>query len=236
MLSRYTVLIADDEVNMVEFISDYLTKEGYHVLSSGNGKELLEKVSSHKVDLILLDVMMPIMDGFEALKEIRLSKKIPVIMVTAKSDENDRIQGLKSGADDYIIKPFSPRELLARVEAQLRRNYQFNEEIEKNELSYGAIACKPSARKVYVKNELIQLTRKEYDLLFHFLHHPEQVFSREQLLDQVWGMNYTDGGHRTIDTHMKTLRYKMKQAGEYFQTVYGVGYVLEKVTHDDLES
>ncbi|MCE7791586.1 response regulator transcription factor [Salipaludibacillus sp. CUR1] len=226
---NFTILVADDEAEMAAFISEYIEKEGYRVVTAENGRELLDIINTHKIDLILLDVMMPVMNGFEALKEVRMTRKIPVIMVTAKSDENDRIQGLKSGADDYIIKPFSPRELLARVEAQLRRNYEFNEENDTGEITYGIIEVNPGARKVYVKNELISLTRKEYDLLIHFLNHPEQVFNREQLLDRVWGMNYTAGGHRTVDTHMKTLRFKMKQAGEYFQTVYGVGYVLEKV-------
>ncbi|WP_093048911.1 response regulator transcription factor [Salipaludibacillus aurantiacus] len=226
---NFTILVADDEAEMTAFISEYIEKEGYRVVTAENGRELLDIINTHKIDLILLDVMMPVMNGFEALKEMRMTRKIPVIMVTAKSDENDRIQGLKSGADDYIIKPFSPRELLARVEAQLRRNYEFNEENDTGEMTYGIIEVNPGARKVYVNNELISLTRKEYDLLIHFLNHPEQVFNREQLLDRVWGMNYTAGGHRTVDTHMKTLRFKMKQAGEYFQTVYGVGYVLEKV-------
>lgn len=232
----YTILIADDESEMVSFVSDYIQKEGYRVLSANNGQELIRKLETHKVDLILLDVMMPVMDGMEALKEIRLTKKIPVIMVTAKSDESDRIQGLKLGADDYIIKPFSPRELLARVEAQLRRNYQFNEAGNENEIKYGLIEVKPRARKVYVNNELICLTRKEYDLLVYFLKNTDHVFNREQLLDHIWGLNYTAGGHRTIDTHMKTLRYKMRGAGNYIKTVYGVGYVMEKGKQDEMDT
>ncbi|SES37127.1 response regulator transcription factor [Salisediminibacterium halotolerans] len=224
----FTILIADDEEEMLHFLADYITNEGYTVLTSANGKEMIDTVNREKIDLILLDIMMPVMDGMEALRELRSERKIPVIMITARADENDRVEGLKRGADDYIVKPFSPRELLARIEAQIRRNYRFQDEEQEKEVQIGSIQLKYDSRKVFVDEELIQLTRKEFDLLSFFMAHPEQVFNREQLLDQVWGMNYTSGGHRTVDTHMKTLRHKLKKGGEHFKTVYGVGYVLEK--------
>ncbi|AOM82396.1 response regulator transcription factor [Salisediminibacterium beveridgei] len=224
---KYTILIADDEIDMVNFLSEYIAEEGYHAVQAFNGKEMLEVVNNRKVDLVLLDVMMPEMDGMEALKELRTRRNIPVIMVTAKSDENDRIEGLKSGADDYIVKPFSPKELVARIEAQLRRSYGFKEEEESEELQFQDIKVNLGSRKVFTDGKPVSLTRKEFDLLVHFMTHPDQVFNREQLLDHVWGVNYTAGGHRTVDTHMKTMRYKMGQSGDYFRTVYGVGYVLE---------
>lgn len=225
---KYTILIADDEIDMVNFLSEYISEEGYHAVQAFDGKEMLEVVNNRKVDLVLLDVMMPKMDGMEALKELRTRRNIPVIMVTAKSDENDRIEGLKSGADDYIVKPFSPKELVARIEAQLRRSYGFKDEEESEELQFQDIKVNLGSRKVFSDGNHITLTRKEFDLLVHFMNHPDQVFNREQLLDHVWGVNYTAGGHRTVDTHMKTMRYKMGKSGDYFRTVYGVGYVLEQ--------
>lgn len=224
---QYTILIADDEQEMVDFLADYIESEGYKALKASNGQEMLTLVGQRKIDLVLLDVMMPEMDGIEALRELRSTRRIPVIMVTAKSDENDRVEGLRSGADDYIVKPFSPKELLARVEAQIRRNYGYNDEEEAEELDYKSIKVNLGSRKVFVDGETVSLTRKEFDLLVHFMKHPEQVFNREQLLDHVWGVNYTTGGHRTVDTHMKTMRFKLGSGGDYFRTVYGVGYVLE---------
>lgn len=224
---QYTILIADDEQEMVDFLSDYIEDEGYKAVQAANGQEMLDIVNDRKIDLVLLDVMMPEMDGMEALRELRTSRRIPVIMVTAKSDENDRVEGLRSGADDYIVKPFSPKELLARIEAQIRRNYGYKDDESTEELQYKSIKVNLNSRKVFVDGEAVSLTRKEFDLLVHFMKHPEQVFNREQLLDHVWGVNYTTGGHRTVDTHMKTMRFKMGNGGDYFRTVYGVGYVLE---------
>ncbi len=226
MKNNFRILVADDEQEMLELVSSYLLREGYTVIQAEDGLQVMEIIEKGKVDLILLDVLMPNLDGFLTCQSIRATMNIPIIMLTAKSDERDRIYGMKIGADDYIVKPFSPKELLVRIEAILRRTYGFNAN-ESSFLEIGALTINLKARKVLLHNKMIDLTRKEYDLLLFFVKHKNQVFDREQLLDQVWGMEYNRGTLRTVDTHIKTLRYKLEDYGKNVKTVYGVGYCFE---------
>lgn len=225
-MNEFTILIADDEEEMLDLVSFYLEREGYRVITAQNGMEVLQTMKDEKVDLVLLDILMPNLDGFTTCKKIREISKVPIIMLTAKSDERDRIHGIKIGADDYIVKPFSPKELIIRVEAMLRRTYNFQSDKNSN-ITFKSLIINKPARKVTIDNEEIELTRKEYDLLLFFIEHKNHVFNREQLLDKVWGMDYQKGSVRTVDTHIKTLRYKLKKYGSYIKTIYGVGYSFE---------
>lgn len=226
MEKSFQILVADDETEILELVSSYLLKEGYTVIPAEDGLEVLKILKNQKVDLILLDVLMPNLDGFTTCEKIRSLSNIPIVMLTAKSDERDRIHGMKIGADDYIIKPFSPKELLVRVESILRRTYDFNNNTS-SFLKIGELSINVKGRKVVLQEQILELTRKEYDLLLFLVKHQNQVFNREQLLDQVWGMEYNRGTLRTVDTHIKTLRFKLQEYGEMVKTVYGVGYCFE---------
>ncbi len=226
MNNRFHILIVDDEIEMLDLISSYLSKEQFIVSTALDGFELLKKIEKHAIDLVVLDVMMPEMDGFTVLQTIRNYSSIPVIMLTARGEESDKVHGLKIGADDYIVKPFSPKELVARIEALLRRTALVSK---RSLLHVGDVLLDIEGRTVKVKGENIILTRKEYDLLLQLVKHKDQVLSREQLLDLVWGMDYAKGTWRTVDTHIKTLRIKLGSAGQYIKTVWGVGYKLESI-------
>jgi two-component system OmpR family response regulator len=224
MSNASQILVVDDEKEMRELLTAYLEKENYQVHHASNGEEALGFLYTNKVDLIILDVMMPEMDGFTACKKIRERYITPILLLTAKSDELDKVRGLKLGADDYVMKPFSPRELLARVEAMLRRsNHAFFDTV-----STSAITIRKNAREVLVEGQKVILARREYDLLIFLIEHTGQVFSREQLHDVVWGMDAEKGTLRTVDTHIKTLRFKLKTAGEFIKTVWGIGYKYEE--------
>ncbi|MGD6833917.1 response regulator transcription factor [Sutcliffiella halmapala] len=224
MNNALRVLVVDDEMDMRELLGMYLSKENYHVFYAENGEEALDTLYMNEVDLIILDVMMPEMDGFTACKKIREKYMIPILMLTAKSDEWDKVRGLKLGADDYVMKPFSPKELLARVEALLRRSKQAFFDV----LSHSGITIQKSARQVEVSGERVNLARREYDLLLFLMEHEGQVFSREQLHDVIWGLDTEKGSYRTVDTHVKTLRFKLKEAGDHIKTVWGIGYKFER--------
>lgn len=225
MNKQYHVLVVDDEKEMVELVTSYLRKERFQVSSASNGYALLQKLEEQEVDLILLDLMMPYMDGFTACKEIRKFSDVPIIMLTAKGEEADRVSGLKMGADDYIVKPFSPNELLARIEALLRRT---NQNVKSALLRIGKLVIDIDGRTVKVNDKPITLTRKEFDLLLLLANNKERVFTREQLHDRVWGMEHSKATLRTVDTHIKTLRIKLGKASELIKTVWGVGYKLEE--------
>ncbi|MFA8439828.1 response regulator transcription factor [Pueribacillus sp. YX66] len=225
MNKQYHVLVVDDEKEMVELVTSYLRKERFQVSSASNGYALLQKLEEQEVDLILLDLMMPYMDGFTACKEIRKFSDVPIIMLTAKGEEADRVSGLKMGADDYIVKPFSPNELLARIEALLRRT---NQNVKSALLRIGKLVIDIDGRTVKVNDKPITLTRKEFDLLLLLAKNKERVFTREQLHDRVWGMEHSKATLRTVDTHIKTLRIKLGKASELIKTVWGVGYKLEE--------
>lgn len=223
MKNAFQVLVVDDEADMREMLEIYLKKENYRILHAENGDEALDKLYEHEVDLLILDVMMPVMDGFTACKKIREKYMMPILMLTAKSDEWDKVRGLKLGADDYVMKPFSPKELLARVEALLRRSNQAFFDV----VSNAEITVQKSARQVLIGGERVNLARREYDLLLFLMEHEGKVFSREQLHDVIWGLDTEKGSYRTVDTHVKTLRFKLKEAGTKIKTVWGIGYKFE---------
>ncbi|MEC5240944.1 response regulator transcription factor [Bacillus sp. FSL R9-9530] len=222
-MSKYNVLVVDDESDMRQLVGMYLDNFGYEWGEAENGKEALRKLETDHYDFVVLDIMMPEMDGLSVCKEIRKTSDVPIIFLTAKGEEWNRVNGLRMGADDYIVKPFSPGELIARMEAVLRR-YTKQEQQEK--IQFGPILINEKSRRVETNGETIPLTVKEFDLLYFLCQHNGQVFSREQLLEKVWGYDYA-GSTRTVDTHVKTMRLKLGESGNYIQTVWGVGYKFE---------
>ncbi|KGP61889.1 transcriptional regulator [Anoxybacillus gonensis] len=219
-----TILIIDDEKEMRELLRLYLEPEGFTCIEADDGEAGLAQFGRRHVDLILLDIMMPKLDGYRFCMHVRERSQVPIIFLTARSDEWDRVYGLKIGADDYIVKPFSPNEVVARVHAVLRRT-KGTEATPQYEA--GPIIVDEKARKVTVNGNHVLLTLKEFELLVLFLKHRGQVFTREQLLDRVWGIHYV-GSTRTVDTHIKTLRIKLGEAGQLIQTVWGVGYKFDE--------
>ncbi|MGE6376329.1 response regulator transcription factor [Peribacillus muralis] len=223
----YTILVVDDEEDMRNLVEMYLLNSGYGCLQAANGKEAISLVEKQEVDLILLDIMMPGMDGFSVCEKIREKWDIPVIFVSAKGEEWDKVKGLKIGGDDYIVKPFNPGELVARVEAVLRRTGKLSmNEGNQNYVRFGKISLNIPSRTVLVEGMSISLTLKEFELLLFLMRHKGQALSREQLLENVWGGEY-EGSLRTVDTHIKTLRMKLRTA-DYIQTVWGIGYKIEE--------
>lgn len=219
------ILVADDDENIVELISLYLRKEGFAVIAARDGGEALQKIAQQDPDLVLLDIMMPVKDGWEVCREVRQRYRVPVIMLTARGEAYDRILGLELGADDYITKPFNPRELVARVKAVLRRSRRAGEGGRR--LRYRDLVIDLDEFAVFREGRPLSLTRKELELLWLLASEPNRVFSREQLLSRIWGYDYT-GDTRTVDTHIKRLRRKLS-AGENWRigTVWGVGYKFE---------
>ncbi|MDQ0205664.1 response regulator transcription factor [Alkalicoccobacillus murimartini] len=218
------VLVVDDEQELLQLVVTYLKNEEYVVYTATDGHEALQTLEQQSIDLVILDIMMEGMDGFELCKRIRTTSQIPVVMLTAKSSEDDRIRGLKLGADDYVVKPFSPRELMARVEAVLRRMNVGQTDVNKIEIA--ELVIEKNGRKVFVGGHLVNLTRKEYDLLVFLLESSGQVFTRDHLLMRLWDIDHNKTA-RTVDTHVKTLRLKLQTAGRFIQTVWGVGYKFE---------
>jgi DNA-binding response regulator srrA len=214
------ILVVDDEARMRKLVKDFLSVKGYKVVEAADGEEAISLFMEQKdIKLILLDVMMPKMDGFETLKLIRQYSDLPVIMLTARSEEKDELQGFNLGVDEYITKPFSPKILVARVEAILRRSGQDREE----KLSAGGIVIDKSAHQVSIDDTPIDLSYKEFELLSYFLENKGIALSREKILNHVWNYDYF-GDARTIDTHVKKLRAKMGKKGEYIKTIWGMGY------------
>lgn len=217
------ILVIDDEARMRKLVKDFLSIKGYIVLEAQDGEEALKVFDANKdVKLILLDVMMPKMDGFEVLEAIRQYSKVPVMMLTARSEERDELEGYKLGVDEYITKPFSPKILVARVEAVLRRTVGEAED----RLIAGAIEIDKVARSVYIDKKPVDLSFKEYELLTYFIENKGIALSREKILSSVWNYDYF-GDARTIDTHVKKLRAKMGERGDYIKTVWGMGYKFE---------
>lgn len=225
-----TVLIVDDEQDMQQLIKVMLTSANIKTKTASSGDEAYEQLMDPNIDLVLLDVMMPGEDGFTVCKNIRKFSSIPIIFLTARDENEDKVKGLVLGADDYIVKPFAANELIARIQAVLRRTKGLEVE-NSNIIECGNIKIDEVSRKVTVNNKSIPLTLKEFELLHLFLKNPDIVFSREQLLEKIWDMEYA-GGTRTVDTHIKTLRLKLakesKKASEAIQTVWGIGYRFEK--------
>ena len=221
---KLKILVVDDESRMLKLVRDFLNKAGYEVIEAQDGEEALELFFSHKdVALIVLDVMMPKMDGWQVCREVRNYSKVPIIMLTARADERDELQGFQLGVDEYIAKPFSPKILVARIGAILRRTNQLeNEEI----LTCGGIRVDKSAHQVTIDGEPVELSYKEFELLTYFVENRGIALSREKILNNVWNYDYF-GDARTIDTHVKKLRSKMGAKGDLIKTVWGIGYKLE---------
>lgn len=222
-MDKIKVLVVDDETRMRKLVKDFLTKENYEVLEAGDGEEALEIFFDKKdIGLVILDVMMPKVDGWEVCKEIRQYSKVPVIMLTARGSERDELNGFELGVDEYIAKPFSPKILVARVEALLRRSSQENQEL----LAAGGIELNKSAHTVMIDTEFVELSFKEFELLAYFMENQGIALSREKILNRVWNYDYF-GDARTIDTHVKKLRSKLGKKGEYIHTIWGMGYKFE---------
>ena len=216
------VLVVDDEQDIRELLKFYLNKEGYEVLEAGDGEEALNIFENEYVDLGIIDVMMPKMDGWEVVREITKFSQVPIIMLTAKSDEKDELLGFELGVDEYISKPFSPKILVARVEAILRRTNQLDD----GDIEVGGIYINQSAHEVKIDGEPIELSFKEFELLTYFVTNQGVALSRERILNNVWNYDYF-GDARTIDTHVKKLRSKLGKKGEYIKTIWGMGYKFE---------
>ena len=223
-----SVLVVEDDRNIAELLQMYLEKEGYAVTVANDGGQGLSKFRAIKPDLVLLDVMMPIMDGWAVCKAIRAESQTPVIMLTAKGETDDKVAGLRSGADDYITKPFEMKEVLARIEAVLRRASGISAEKKARRLVFDQLIIDMDAFELTVAGKKVDIPPKEMDLLFYLASSPNRVYTRNQLLDEVWGFDYF-GDSRTVDVHVKRLREKLEGVSEQWclKTVWGVGYKFE---------
>lgn len=223
-MAAQKILVVDDEARMRKLVADFLAKEGFEVLEAEDGEKAMDLFYAEKdIALVILDVMMPKMDGWQVLREIRESSQVPVIMLTARSDEKDELRGFDLGVDEYVTKPFSPRTLVARAVAILRRTAG-KEENDRIELS--GIVLDKSAHQVTVDGEPVELSFKEFELLEYFMENNKIALSREKILNHVWNYDYF-GDARTIDTHVKKLRSKLGSKGELIKTIWGMGYKLE---------
>jgi len=222
-MDKIKILVVDDEARMRKLVKDFLSIKGYQVLEAGDGEEAVDLFFQQKdIALILLDVMMPKMDGWEVVKTIRKYSQVPIIMLTARGEESDELQGFNLGVDEYISKPFSPKILVARVEAILRRTNQLDD----GDIEVGGIYINQSAHEVKIDGEPIELSFKEFELLTYFVTNQGVALSRERILNNVWNYDYF-GDARTIDTHVKKLRSKLGKKGEYIKTIWGMGYKFE---------
>ncbi len=222
-MERLKILVVDDESRMRKLVKDFLSKSDYEVLEAENGEVAVDLFFSVKdIALIILDVMMPKMDGWQACREIRNYSKVPIIMLTAKSDEKDELLGFELGVDEYISKPFSPKILVARVEAILRRTGTTDDE----NVEIGGIVLDKSAHEIRIDGKPVELSVKEFELLTYFIVNKGVALSREKILNNVWNYDYF-GDARTIDTHVKKLRSKMGEKGDYIKTIWGMGYKFE---------
>ncbi len=228
-MTKTKILIVDDDTNIAELISLYLDKEGYETKTAETGKEAIRVNEEYKPDLILLDIMLPEADGYDVCREIRKKYQVPIIMLTAKGEVFDKVLGLELGADDYIVKPFDPKELIARVKAVLRRTHpQESEEKERNRIVLDDLIIDKDNYSVTYQGNVIELPPKELEVLYFLASHPKQVFTREQLLDKIWGFDFA-GDTRTVDVHIKRLRDKFEGDHSWsIKTVWGVGYKFEK--------
>lgn len=223
-MDNIKVLMVDDESRMRKLVSDFLTRKGYIVIEAGDGEEALDRFYADKdISLVILDVMMLKMNGWDVCREIRKNSKVPIIMLTAKSDESSELNGFECGADEYIAKPFSPKILTARVDALIRRSYS----IDSSEVTdVGGIIIDKAAHIVKIDGQEIDLSFKEFELLTYFVDNKGLALSREKILNNVWNYDYF-GDARTIDTHVKKLRKKLGDKGDYIKTIWGMGYKFE---------
>ena len=224
------VLVVDDERMVTEVVEQYLLREGYEVSMAADGIEAVRLAQEWAPDLVVLDLMLPGMDGFEVCRQLRRDSQVPIIMLTARGEESDRVVGLELGADDYIVKPFSPRELVARVKSILRRASASSPHGPGGTLRFNSLTINPQTRAVTLDSREVHLTAKEFDLLLFMASHPGQVFTREQLMDQVWDYTYA-GDYSTVTVHIRRLREKIEAEPikpRYLKTVWGVGYKFEE--------
>lgn len=223
-MDKLKVLVVDDESRMRKLVNDFLSRNNYEVIEAADGEEALDIFFEKKdIALVILDVMMPKMDGWETCRMIRKDSKVPIIMLTAKSEEKDELQGFNCGADEYISKPFSPKILTARVDALIRRSYNLDSN---NSIEIGGILIDKAAHIVKIDGEEIELSYKEFELLTYFVENKGLALSREKILNNVWNYDYF-GDARTIDTHVKKLRKKMGDKGDCIKTIWGMGYKFE---------
>ena len=223
-MEKLKILVVDDEARMRKLVSDFLVRQNFEVLEAGDGAEAIDIFFADKeIALVILDVMMPKMDGWEVCREIRKYSKVPIIMLTARGDERDELMGFELGVDEYISKPFSPKILVARVEAILRRTNAVSAE---DVVTAGKIQVNKAAHQVTVDGKPIELSFKEFELLSYFIENQGLALSREMILNNVWNYDYF-GDARTIDTHVKKLRSKLGDCGEYIKTIWGMGYKFE---------
>lgn len=221
----YRILVVDDEVNIRRVVREYAEFEGYEVAEAENGMEAVEMVKSGDFDLIVMDIMMPKLDGFSTCKEIKKYKSVPVIMLSARGEEYDKLFGFELGIDDYVVKPFSPKELMARIKAVLKRNF-VSESSVPEKLAYEGLEIDIAGREVYVDGEKASMTPKEYDLLFYLVKNKNLALTRDKLLEEVWGYDFF-GDDRTVDTHIKMLRNSLGQYRKFIVTLRGMGYKFE---------
>ena len=225
----YHLLVVDDEVRIRSIIKKYAEFEGHTTSEAGDGMEAVRLCRKEKFDIIIMDIMMPELDGFSACREIRKFSQVPIIMLSARADEYDKINGFSIGVDDYVVKPFSPKELMMRVEAVMKRTLRQNKAAEEHniiELDGGALRADLTARIVYIDGERIEMSPKEYELFFYMLNNRNIALSREKLICDVWGYDFY-GDARTLDTHIKLLRKSLGRYAEYIVTLRGIGYRFE---------
>ena len=223
-MGKQKILVVDDDKHIAELISLYMMKDGYETEEVYDGREAVKMAESFQPDLILLDLMLPGLDGYQVCTEIRKTSRVPIIMLTAKGETFDKVLGLELGADDYIVKPFDPKELVARVKAVLRRYEPKQEEVDKNRLKFGGLEINLSNYSVSYNGKSLEFPPKEFELLSFLAQHPNRVFTREQLLDRIWGYEYV-GDTRTVDVHVKRIREKLNSEDEWgILTVWSVGY------------
>ena len=216
------ILIVEDEKNMQDIIAEYMQRGGHTCFTADDGIDALMILKNNPMDLMILDIMMPHLDGYSVCKMAREMSDLPIIMLTAKGSEDDKLKGYDLGADDYMTKPFSPKVLLAKANALLRRSSV----LQGNTINAGKISVIPASHKVFVNGQEVALTHKEYELLHFFMANPSQIFSREQLLNRIWGYDF-EGTTRTVDTHIKTLRQKLGDEGKHIVTLIRSGYKFE---------
>ena len=227
-MDKDKILIVDDDVNICELLRLYLVKEGFQVVLAGDGEEALARFSAENPDIILLDVMMPRLDGWQVCREIRKKSECPIIMITAKGETFDKVLGLELGADDYVVKPFETKEIVARIKAVLRRTGKSAAENDVKEVSYDKLVVNMTKYELKVDGKVVDTPPKELELLYHLASNPNRVYTRDQLLDEVWGFEYY-GDSRTVDVHVKRLREKLEGVSDKWtlKTVWGVGYKFE---------
>jgi len=225
-MSDERILIIEDEERIREMLKEYLENEGFGITEAADGAEGLEKFKGMEFEMIILDVMLPKVDGWSVCREIRRTSAVPIMMLTARGEEYDRLFGFELGVDDYIVKPFSPRELVARMKAVLRRSAGASKNISADIFEYKELFVNIGARKVTIAGKNIDMTPKEFDLLSFFVNNRDRVFTREQLLDKVWGYEF-GGDYRTVDTHVKMLRESLGEYRSLVVTAWGVGYKFE---------